>query len=105
MCLNCKTVFKKNDPFTDISLDVPDYNKNEPTEPRPEDLITGKLNIKLFKFFYAKQIFFFVDCLARYIQVEELNENNVYFCSTCQNQQKITKRFYINNLPNVGYYG
>lgn len=104
MCLNCKTVFKKNDPFTDISLDVPDY-KNEPTEPRPEDLITGKLNPKLFTFFYSKQIIFFVDCLARYIQVEELNENNVYFCSTCQNQQKITKRFYINNLPNVGYYG
>lgn len=82
-CLNCNTPSRTNDPFSDISLDIPDYKNIEhtETEPRPVDLLT--------------------DCLARYIAVEELNENNFYLCSKCESQQKSTKRFWINSLPNV----
>ncbi|VVC24767.1 Hypothetical protein CINCED_3A007267 [Cinara cedri] len=81
-CLNCKTPSRTKDPFSDISLHVPDFKpiENE-LDPPQEDLLT--------------------DCLARYIEVEELNEKNFYFCSKCESQQKSTKRFWINRLPNV----
>lgn len=46
-CLNCKTPSRTKDPFSDISLHVPDYKpiENE-LEPPQEDLLTGKSKSK-----------------------------------------------------------
>lgn len=80
-CLKCNTPYRKRDPITDISLDVPDYKNADPLETRPVDLLT--------------------DCLERYFEIEELNERNFYFCDKCQKPQKSTKRFWMNALPNI----
>ncbi|XP_026819177.1 ubiquitin carboxyl-terminal hydrolase 3-like [Rhopalosiphum maidis] len=80
-CLNCNTPSRTRDPITDISLDVPDYKNADPSVSRPVDLLT--------------------DCLARYFEIEELNEKNFYYCDKCESQQRSTKRFWINALPNV----
>lgn len=47
---------------------------------------------------------FFVDCLEKYMEVEVLNENNLYSCEKCQSPQRSTKRFWVNQLPNVNVY-
>jgi len=51
-----------------------------------------------------ENIFFILDCLARYFEIEELNEKNFYYCDKCESQQRSTKRFWINALPNVSFY-
>ncbi|KAL5233161.1 hypothetical protein ACI65C_000571 [Semiaphis heraclei] len=80
-CLVCNTPYRKRDPITDMSLDVPDYKNADPSIPRPVDLLT--------------------DCIARYFEIEELNENNFYFCDKCSKEQRSTKRFWMNALPNI----
>lgn len=85
-CLNCSTESKKHDPFLDLSLDIPDkfqlsrkYKDNEGGIP--------PCNIS--------------DCLTSFIEVEELAETELYYCSTCKSKQRSTKRFWIHRLPNV----
>lgn len=80
-CLKCNTPSRKRDPITDISLDVPDFKNADPTKPLPVGLLT--------------------DCLERYFEIEELNERNFYFCDKCESQQRSTKRFWMNALPNI----
>ncbi|XP_050548234.1 ubiquitin carboxyl-terminal hydrolase 3-like [Daktulosphaira vitifoliae] len=41
------------------------------------------------------------DCLSRFIEIEELAENNFYYCNGCKSKQKSTKKFWISQLPNV----
>ncbi|XP_049791629.1 ubiquitin carboxyl-terminal hydrolase 3-like isoform X2 [Schistocerca nitens] len=85
-CLNCSTESKKHDPFLDLSLDIPDkfqlsrkYKDHEGGIP--------PCNIS--------------DCLKSFIEVEELAETELYYCSTCKSKQRSTKRFWIHRLPNV----
>ncbi|CAB3244762.1 unnamed protein product [Arctia plantaginis] len=72
-CLACGTESKKFDPFLDLSLELPD---------------TGAA-VAL------------ADCLASFVQVEELADTERYFCSSCKCKQKSTKQFWIRRLPNV----
>lgn len=42
-----------------------------------------------------------VDCLSSFIELEELTETELYYCSNCQKRQRSTKRFWIRRLPDV----
>ncbi|CAG7731263.1 unnamed protein product, partial [Allacma fusca] len=70
-CCRCGTESKKHDPFLDLSLDIAEG------EPKLQD------------------------CLTRFVDVEELVDNDMYFCGHCKTRQKSTKRFWITKLPNV----
>ncbi|CAH2049176.1 unnamed protein product, partial [Iphiclides podalirius] len=75
-CLACGTESKKFDPFLDLSLELPEVGRHE----APVSL---------------------TDCLASFVQVEELADTERYFCSSCKCKQKSTKQFWIRRLPNV----
>ncbi|XP_075979550.1 ubiquitin carboxyl-terminal hydrolase 3-like [Anticarsia gemmatalis] len=75
-CLACGTESKKFDPFLDLSLELPDTPRHD----APVAL---------------------TDCLASFVQVEELADTERYFCSSCKCKQKSTKQFWIRRLPNV----
>ncbi|XP_045513128.1 ubiquitin carboxyl-terminal hydrolase 3-like isoform X1 [Pieris brassicae] len=75
-CLVCGTESKKFDPFLDLSLDLPECGRHD----APVTL---------------------TDCLASFVQVEELADTERYFCSSCKSKQKSTKQFWIRRLPNV----
>lgn len=42
-----------------------------------------------------------IDCLSSFIELEELTETELYYCSNCQQRQRSTKRFWIRRLPDV----
>ncbi|XP_068622541.1 ubiquitin carboxyl-terminal hydrolase 3-like isoform X2 [Battus philenor] len=75
-CLACGAESKKFDPFLDLSLELPEAGRHE----APVSL---------------------TDCLASFVQVEELADTERYFCSSCKCRQKSTKQFWIRRLPNV----
>lgn len=75
-CLACGTDSKKFDPFLDLSLELPETVRQDATV-----LLS--------------------DCLASFVQVEELADTERYFCSSCKCKQKSTKQFWIRRLPNV----
>ncbi|CAK1580886.1 unnamed protein product [Parnassius mnemosyne] len=75
-CLVCGTESKKFDPFLDLSLELPEAGRHD----SPVSL---------------------TDCLASFVQVEELADTERYFCSSCKSKQKSTKQFWIRRLPNV----
>ncbi|XP_026741005.1 ubiquitin carboxyl-terminal hydrolase 3-like isoform X2 [Trichoplusia ni] len=75
-CLACGTDSKKFDPFLDLSLELPETGRHD----APVSL---------------------TDCLASFVQVEELADTERYFCSSCKCKQKSTKQFWIRRLPNV----
>ncbi|XP_059061543.1 ubiquitin carboxyl-terminal hydrolase 3-like [Achroia grisella] len=75
-CLACGSESKKFDPFLDLSLELPEAGRHE----APVAL---------------------ADCLASFVQVEELADTERYFCSSCKCKQKSTKQFWIRRLPNV----
>lgn len=136
-CLECGFKSHKQDPFLDLSLDIPlqrkinltgsnnssdttpntnnsdnsnssslynstsestttqslasttIINTNETTTVTPNNDITvnGPCNL--------------MDCLLSFIELEELTETELYYCSNCQKRRRSTKRFWIRKLPNV----
>lgn len=87
ICLQCKQDFKKNDAFLDLSLDIPVERKHK--SQRLNDNCNENNKYDLF------------DCLASFIQLEELAESELYFCPNCKSKQRSTKKFWIRRLPNV----
>ena len=45
--------------------------------------------------------FILSDCLQSFTDLEELEESELYMCSTCKMKQRSTKKFWIRRLPNV----
>ncbi|XP_076444312.1 ubiquitin carboxyl-terminal hydrolase 3-like isoform X2 [Babylonia areolata] len=82
-CLICGIESKKHDPFLDLSLDIPSQFavRQKPKEGDP----VCKLS----------------DCLHSFTDVEELEESELYMCSSCKRRQRSTKKFWIRRLPNV----
>ncbi|KAF6208082.1 hypothetical protein GE061_016532 [Apolygus lucorum] len=85
-CLNCGTESKKHDPFLDLSLDIPEKcHHQRKCKETGEDIPACNI----------------LDCLTSFIEVEELAETELYYCSNCKSKQRSTKRFWIRRLPNV----
>ena len=42
-----------------------------------------------------------IDCLQRFVEVENLDETEWYTCNNCKKRQPSTKKFWILQLPNV----
>lgn len=86
-CLNCCTESKKHDPFLDLSLDIPDKFQFHHKKSKEGEETSPPCSIS--------------DCLTSFIEVEELAETELYYCSSCKSKQRSTKRFWIRRLPNV----
>ena len=44
------------------------------------------------------------DCLSSFMEVEQLEDTELYMCANCKTRQKSTKKFWIRRLPNVQWY-
>lgn len=84
-CLMCGMESKKHDPFLDLSLDIPSQFSTRPTKPKDED----------------QKVCSLADCLSHFMELEELEESELYMCSNCKQKQRSTKKFWIRRLPNV----
>lgn len=42
-----------------------------------------------------------MDCISSFIELEELTDTELYYCSNCQMKQRSTRRFWIRKLPDV----
>lgn len=83
-CLICGMESKKHDPFLDLSLDIPSQFAVRSAKPKEGEPVC-KLS----------------DCLHSFTDVEELEESELYMCSSCKRRQRSTKKFWIRRLPNV----
>jgi ubiquitin carboxyl-terminal hydrolase 3 len=81
-CLSCESLSIKHDPILDLSLDIPQKFVNT----RP-----GK----------GRQQCCIQDCLASFVQKEELEETEFYQCTQCQSRQRSTKKLWMTSLPPV----
>ncbi|XP_039291579.1 ubiquitin carboxyl-terminal hydrolase 3 [Nilaparvata lugens] len=99
-CLNCSMESKMNDPFLDLSLEIPDkylqqrkvsssHKDKDKDEPTPPDEPHKPPPCHIF------------DCLTNFTEVEEFAESELYYCNNCKGKQRSTKRFWIRRLPNV----
>lgn len=86
-CLKCGTVSKKQEPFLDLSLDIPLRVKTH-----SKSTSRGKAAQK------ACQL---SDCLQRFVTTEVLDESEWYSCEKCKKRQASTKKFWLLRLPNV----
>ncbi|XP_041464022.1 ubiquitin carboxyl-terminal hydrolase 3-like [Lytechinus variegatus] len=82
-CRPCGSLYKKIDPFLDVSLDIP-----ERFRPRSKNKD-------------GSQVCRLQDCLYSFIEVEELEETEQYMCPKCQQRQPSTKKFWLKAIPNV----
>lgn len=74
-CLKCGFLSKKDDPFLDLSLDIPNQTMND--------------TISL------------MDCLKSFTDVEVLEETEKYNCERCKSLQRISKKFTVKKAPEV----
>jgi len=85
-CLNCRTTSKKQDPFLDISVDIPQQFTGPVRKPKDKD---GSQNCHIHH------------CLQKFVETEELADSERFFCNSCKSKQPSTKKFLIRRLPNV----
>jgi len=115
-CLECGFKSHKQDPFMDLSLDIPlqkatnsnvsNMNNwsNDATPSSNSDnsnqsscnSTAGTTNTTT-----TSDSCHLIDCLSSFIELEELTETELYYCSNCQQKQRSTKRFWIRRLPDV----
>jgi ubiquitin carboxyl-terminal hydrolase 3 len=74
-CLKCGHISRKDDPFLDLSLDV------------PEDEYETSITL--------------MDCLKSFTDIEVLEETEKYHCEKCLSLQRISKKFSIKRAPEV----
>jgi ubiquitin C-terminal hydrolase len=77
-CLRCGHISRKDDPFLDLSLDIP--------EPEMDGSVT------------------LTDCLKFFTDVEMLEETEKYHCEKCNSLQRISKKFTIKKAPEVSRF-
>lgn len=85
-CLSCRTTSNKQDPFLDLSVDIPQQ-------------FTGP--VRKSKDREGSQTCHIHDCLKKFVETEELADSERFFCNACKSKQPSTKKFLIRRLPNV----
>ena len=71
-----------------------------------KDDLCSKKEISSFVLFSEMRTCYFIlsDCLQSFTDLEELEESELYMCSTCKMKQRSTKKFWIRRLPNVIFF-
>eukprot|EP00096_Caligus_rogercresseyi_P009393 TRINITY_DN3185_c0_g1_i1.p1 TRINITY_DN3185_c0_g1~~TRINITY_DN3185_c0_g1_i1.p1 ORF type:complete len:547 (-),score=156.85 TRINITY_DN3185_c0_g1_i1:247-1887(-) len=100
-CLDCKASSKKHDPFLDLSIDIPSRFTNLTSRKaknyaQQQIQLTGGGNKET-----HNATCHLHDCLQKFVDVEELADSERFFCGSCKNKQRSTKKFWIRRLPNV----
>lgn len=93
-CLECGFRSHKQDPFLDLSLDIP-ISRATPSSHNSDNSNQSSSNTA------CQDNCDLVDCLSSFIELEELTETELYYCSNCRQKQRSTKRFWIRRLPEV----
>jgi len=88
-CLQCGTVSKKKEACLDLSLDIPMKPKETKTKSK-KSKTKGK-----------PKVCHLMDCLQRFVEVEELDRSEWYTCNKCGKKEPSTKKFWLLHLPNV----
>lgn len=102
-CLECGFKSHKQDPFMDLSLDIPSPRAKSTvasSKGKNSDNSRTSLNSSG-KDSITSGTCHLIDCLSSFIELEELTETELYYCSNCQKKQRSTKRFWIRKLPDV----
>ncbi|KAL1922380.1 uncharacterized protein VTP21DRAFT_9919 [Calcarisporiella thermophila] len=84
MCLHCGSKSDKEDPFLDLSLDIPER-------------FAARRN-KVLQRVDPCTVY---DCLKAFTDVEELADTERYMCTKCQAKRRCTKKFTLKKLPEV----
>lgn len=121
-CLECGFKSHKQDPFMDLSLDIPlqrnattgtnlpgtnnemgNSNDATPSSHNSDNSNLSSCNstTETANTTTTSDSCHLIDCLSSFIELEELTETELYYCSHCQQKQKSTKRFWIRKLPDV----
>lgn len=114
-CLECGFKSHKQDPFLDLSLDIPIQRKSNSSGSNNSSDVTPNShnsdNSNLSSCNSASETTNInqpddkpcdlMDCLLSFIELEELTETELYYCSNCQKKRRSTKRFWIRRLPDV----
>lgn len=85
-CLNCRTTSKKQDPFLDLSVDIPQQFTGPVRKQKDKD---------------SQQNCHIYDCLLKFVETEELADTERFYCNACKSKEPSTKKFMIRRLPNV----
>jgi len=85
-CLTCKHTSKKNDPFLDLSIDIPQIYTGPSRKSKDKEILP---------------VCHIHDCLQKFVEREELDDSERFFCNSCKSKQPSTKQFWINRLPTV----
>jgi len=85
-CLTCKSTSKTNDPFLDLSIDIPQIYTGPPRKSKDKEILP---------------VCHVHDCLQKFVEREELADSEKFFCNSCKSKQPATKQFWIRRLPTV----
>jgi len=85
-CLTCKSTSKTNDPFLDLSIDIPQIYTGPPRKSKDKEILP---------------VCHVHDCLQKFVEREELTDSEKFFCNSCKSKQPATKQFWIRRLPTV----
>lgn len=132
-CLECGFKSHKQDPFMDLSLDIPSSRATDSTISSNSTTSNSSNNINDVANLSSNNssdnsnmsslcssthpetssnntnnhhhqhstACTLMDCLSSFIELEELTETELYYCSNCQQKQRSTRRFWIRKLPDV----
>lgn len=85
-CLTCHSDSKTDDPFLDLSVDIPSAFTGPSRKPKDGEVLPV-CNIH--------------DCLQKFVEREELADSERFYCKSCKSKQPSTKQFCVRRLPTV----
>ena len=86
-CLTCHQSSKTDDPFLDLSIDIPPAYGGPVRKAKDGEPQQPVCNIH--------------DCLQKFVEKEELGDSEQFHCRSCKSKQPSTKQFCIRRLPTV----